>query len=198
MDANIEKLKSIEHGFKHIIEAGDLILKDISINHMEFAKKLLDDDAYQIRMLATYLVGQLSIEYENALEILETKVATDVSWRVQEMLAKAFDYYCHTIGYQKSLPKIEKWISDDNPNVKRAVIEGLRIWTNRPYFKENPENAIKLIAKFRSDDNEYLRRSIGNSLRDISKKHKNLVDQEVSTWNLADKKIVFIQKLIYK
>lgn len=25
MDALIEKLKSIEHGFKHIIEAGDLI-----------------------------------------------------------------------------------------------------------------------------------------------------------------------------
>lgn len=198
MDAIIEKLKSIEHGFKHIIETGNLILKDISINHLEFATKLLDDDAYQIRMLAAYLLGQLSVEYAKALEILETKVATDANWRVQEMLAKAFDYYCQSNGYEKSLPTIEKWINDNNPNVKRAVIEGLRIWTNRPYFKENPENAIKLIAKFRSDDNEYLRKSIGNSLRDIGKKHTKLVDQEVSTWDSGDKKIVFIQKLIYK
>jgi len=98
----------------------------------------------------------------------------------------------------EALPTIEKWISDNNSNVKRAVIEGLRIWTNRPYFKDNPENAIKLIAKFRSYDNEYLRKSIGNSLRDISKKHKKLLDQEISTWDSADKKIVFIQKLIYK
>lgn len=54
MDAIIEKLKSIEHGFKHIIEAGDYILKDTSIDHLEFATRLLDDDAYQIRMLATF------------------------------------------------------------------------------------------------------------------------------------------------
>ncbi|WP_426474190.1 DNA alkylation repair protein [Chryseobacterium balustinum] len=198
MDALIEKLKSIEHGFKHIIEAGDLILKDTSINHLEFGTKLLDCDAYQIRMLATYLFGQLSVKSSNALEILETRIAKDDNWRVQEMLAKAFDYYCQTVGYEKSLTKIKSWINDKNPNVKRAVIEGLRIWTNRPYFKENPDLAIQLIAKARFDDSEYVRRSIGNSLRDISKKHKVLVDNEISNWNLADKKIMFIQKLIYK
>lgn len=198
MDALIEKLKSIEHGFKHIIEAGDLILQDTSIDHLEFGTNLLEYDAYQIRMLATYLFGQLSVKNSNALEILETKIATDNNWRVQEMLAKAFDYYCQTVGYEKSLTKIKSWINDKNPNLKRAVIEGLRIWTNRPYFKENPELAIQLIAKARFDDSEYVRKSIGNSLRDISKKHKVLVDNEVSNWNLADKKIMFIQKLIYK
>lgn len=198
MDAIIEKLKGIEHGFKHIIEAGDLILKDISIDHFELGTKLLEDDAYQIRMLATYLFGQLSVKIKKALEILETRIAKDDNWRVQEMLAKAFDHYCKTVGYEKSLTKIKSWINDKDPNIKRAVIEGLRIWTNRPYFKENPELAIQLIAKGRFDDSEYVRRSIGNSLRDISKKHKVLVDNEVSTWNLADKKIMFIQKLIYK
>lgn len=149
-------------------------------------------------MLATYLLGQLSVENKDALEILENKVAKDGNWRVQEMLAKAFDYHCQAIGYEKCLSIIQKWINHENPNVKRAVIEGLRIWTSRPYFKENPEVAIKLIAKFRSDDSEYLRKSIGNSLRDISKKHKVLVDNEVSNWNLADKKVTFIRKLIYR
>jgi len=198
MDALIEKLKNIEHGFKHIIEAGDYILKDTSIDHFELATKLLDDEAYQIRMLSTYLLGQLSAVNTKALEILETKVARDDNWRVQEMLAKAFDHYCQTIGYERSLPKIRNWINDENPNITRAVIEGLRIWTSRPYFKENPEVAIQLIASSRSTDSEYLRKSIGNSLRDISKKHKGLVDNEVSGWNSADKKIVFIKKLIYK
>lgn len=198
MDALIEKLKSIEHSFKHIIEAGDYILSDTSIDHFEFSTKLLDDDAYQMRMLATYVLGQLSVESTKALEILETRVATDDNWRVQEMLAKAFDYYCQSVGYEKSLPKIKNWIDNENPNIKRAVIEGLRIWTSRPYFKENPEIAILLIAQSRTDDSEYLRKSIGNSLRDISKKHQDLVNQEVSNWNLADKKIAFILKLIYK
>lgn len=194
----LEKIKSIEHGFKHIIEAGDNILKDSSINHLKFAIEQLDDNTYQIRMLGTYILGQLSGESTMALEILETEVAVDKNWRVQEMLAKAFDSYCHSIGYEKSLPKIKKWINDENPNIKRAVIEGLRIWTSRAYFKENPEVAIRLIAQSRSDDSEYLRRSIGNSLRDIYKKHKDLINTEVSKWDLADEKIVFIRKLIYK
>ena len=198
MDILLEKIKSIEHGFKHIIEAGDIILKDASINQLKFAEELLDDEAYQIRMLATYLLGELSVGSAKALEILETKVAADPNWRVQEMLAKAFDSYCRSTGYERSLPKIRSWINDENPNIKRAVIEGLRIWTSRPYFKENPEVAIQIIAQSRSDDSEYLRKSIGNSLRDIYKKHKDLVDKEVSKWNLADTKTVFIRKLIYK
>lgn len=198
MDILLEKIKSIEHGFKHIIEAGDIILKDSSIKHLEFAEELLDDEAYQIRMLATYLLGELSVGSAKALEILETKVAADQNWRVQEMLAKAFDIYCRSTGYERSLPKIRSWINDENPNIKRAVIEGLRIWTSRPYFKENPEVAIQIIAQSRSDDSEYLRKSIGNSLRDIYKKHKDLIDKEVSKWDLTDKKIVFIRKLIYK
>lgn len=198
MNKLLEKIKNIEHGFRHIIEAGNIIIKDPSIDHLEYAESLLGDESYQVRMLATYLLGQLSLENKDALEILENKVAKDGNWRIQEMLAKAFDYHCQAIGYEKCLSIIQKWINHENPNVKRAVIEGLRIWTSRPYFKENPEVAIRLIAKFRSDDSEYLRKSIGNSLRDISKKHKVLVDNEVANWNLADKKVIFIRKLIYK
>ena len=104
----IEKLKSTEHGFRHIIEAGDLILKNTSLNHQEFAVQILNDKAYQIRMLATYLLGHLSVESSEALNLLETSIATDHNWRVQEMLAKAFNYYCQSMGYEKSLPIIKK------------------------------------------------------------------------------------------
>ena len=55
-------------------------------------------------------------------------------------------------------------------NVRRAVTEGLRIWTSRPYFKDNPDEAIKRIATLKEDSSEYVRKSVGNSLRDISKK----------------------------
>lgn len=198
MKALLDKIKSIEHGFKHTIEAGDIIMADNSVNHLDSAMQLLKDESYQVRMLATYLLGQLSANNEKALKILETKVATDGNWRVQEMLAKAFDHYCQCIGYEQSLPTIKRWITDKNPNIKRAVIEGLRIWTSKPYFKEHPEVAIQLIAKSKSEESEYLRKSIGNSLRDIRKKHKELVDAEVSKWDLTDKKILFIRKLIFK
>jgi len=194
----IDHIKSIEHGFKHIIEAGDTILQNKTLNHLELAVSFLNDNSYQVRMLATYLLGQLSVTEPKALALLETRVAEDPNWRVQEMLAKSFDYYCSVIGYQQSLPKIHTLLSDPNPNVKRAVIEGLRIWTGRPYFKDNPQVAIELISSHRSEDSEYLRKSVGNALRDISKKHPAEIDEELSTWNLSDKNTFHTYKLVKK
>lgn len=195
MDQLLESIKKIVHGFKHIIEAGDLILKDKSHISFDLAVGFSTDEQYQVRMLATYLFGQLSADNPHALKMLETRIADDTNWRVQEMLAKAFDHYCQTVGYEKSLPTIQKWLSDKNTNIKRAVIEGLRIWTSRPYFKDNPTVAIQLISLHKSDDSEYLRKSVGNALRDISKKHPEQVLAETSTWNLTDKKTAFTYKL---
>lgn len=195
MDKLIEDILKIEHGFKHIVEAGDFILADKTQKHFDLAVTFLSDDAYQVRMLATYLLGHISTDNPTALTLLETKVAEDKNWRVQEMLAKAFDYYCSSIGYEKSLPTIEKWLADKNPNVKRAVIEGLRIWTSRTYFKENPLIAIQLISAHKSDPSEYLRKSVGNALRDIGKKHRDQVLEELSTWDLTDKKTAFTYTL---
>ncbi len=195
MEQLLNDIKKIEHGFKHILEAGKVIMADKTRNHFDIAVKLLEDDSYQVRMLATFLLGQLSTENSQALKILETVVAKDGNWRVQEMLAKAFDHYCEKVGYEKSLPKIREWLVNPNPNVKRAVIEGLRIWTSRPYFRDNPTIAIQLISEHKSDDSEYLRKSVGNALRDIGKKHKDAIINEISQWDCTDKKIAFTYKL---
>ena len=149
-------------------------------------------------MLAATILGRLATEDYNALRFLKERVSTDENWRVQEMLAKAFDEVCKHRGYEVSLPLIEEWITGDNPNVIRAVTEGLRIWTSRPYFKENPSVAIALIAKHKAHESEYLRKSVGNALRDISKKHAELVQSEVQTWDLSNSKVLFTYKLATK
>ena len=149
-------------------------------------------------MLATTLFGLLAVENDNALRFLKEQVSTDENWRVQEMLAKAFDEICKHRGYEASLPLIEEWINSDNPNVVRAVTEGLRIWTSRPFFKENPSVAIALISKHKAHESEYLRKSVGNALRDISKKYTELIRQEVQQWDLSNPRIMFTYKLAAK
>lgn len=198
IDALLKDLKDIEHGFRHIIRAGDTILGTTDVDHLKVAIELLQDESYQSRMLAVYLLGELAPTRSEALKVLETIVARDSNWRVQEMLAKAFDSYCAKIGYEASLPKINRWLSDDNPNVKRAVIEGLRIWTGRPYFKQNPKKAIDMISQYRSTENEYLRKSVGNALRDISKKFPELVQEEITSWDITNKNILYTVRLIKK
>lgn len=194
----IASIKKVEHGFKHILEAGDQLLKDTSHDPLETAIKLTTGESYQERMLGTWLLGLLSPENNRALTQLKTKVVKDDNWRVQEMLAKAIDHYCSSIGYEKALPEIRRWLNDPHPNLNRAVVEGLRIWTSRPYFKEHPEVAIKMISQLKSEESEYLRKSVGNALRDISKKHRALVEEEVSTWDLEQPRIAFVHRLVAK
>ena len=146
-------------------------------------------------MLATTILGRLATTNNDALHFLKEQVSTDENWRVQEMLAKAFDEVCKHRGHEASLPLIEEWLNDNNPNVIRAVTEGLRIWTSRPFFKENPSVAIALISKHKAHESEYLRKSVGNALRDISKKHAGLIQQEVRQWDLSNPKILFTYNL---
>ena len=195
----LNNILHVEHGFQHIIDGADEIFSANSREQcFEVALELFRNDAYQARMLATTILGRLAIEDNDALRFLKEQVSTDKNWRVQEMLAKAFDEICKNRGYEKCFYLIDIWLDDDNPNVVRAVTEGLRIWTSRPFFKENPSLAIALIAKHKADESEYLRKSVGNALRDISKKHSELIRNEVQQWDLSNPRILFTYKLAAK
>ena len=193
------RILQIEHGFQHIIDGADQIFSTYSKEQcLDFAFEWFKSKDYQVRMLATTMLGRLANEDNNALYFLKEQVSKDCNWRVQEMLAKAFDEVCRRRGYEKSLPLIEEWINDNNPNVTRAVTEGLRIWTSRPFFKEHPIMAIELISKHKGNESEYLRKSVGNALRDISKKYAELIRQEVKLWDLSNPRILFTYKLASK
>lgn len=195
----LNKIQQIEHGFQHIIDGADEVVSTHSKEQcFELALELSEHEAFQVRMLATTILGRLATTNNDALCILKKQISTDEDWRVQEMLAKAFDEVCKYRGYETSLSLIEEWINDNNPNVARAVTEGLRVWASRPFFKENPSVAIKLISRNKTHESEYLRKSVGNALRDISKKHAVLIRDEVRQWDLTNPRIMFTYKLATK
>ena len=197
--ASLEKEFSlIENGFK---EEEKRALTDYKSNDNEYAKNLAflayKSVTYQVRMYGVFLFGYLS-EQDDILAFMRDEVSKDDNWRVQEVLAKAFDEFCKKKGYEKALPIIDEWLKNNNPNTRRAVTEGLRIWTSRPYFKENPKEAIERIANLKEDASEYVRKSVGNALRDISKKFPELIKIELDSWKLESKEIKQVYKLASK
>ena len=196
---NLEKEFSlIENGFK---EEEKRALADYLSNDNAYTKELaflaFKSNVYQVRMYSVFLFGYLS-SYEEILIFMRDEVSKDDNWRVQEVLAKAFDEFCKQTGYEKSLPIIDEWLQNTNPNVRRAVTEGLRIWTSRPYFNDNPDEAIKRIATLKEDSSEYVRKSVGNALRDISKKFPELIKEELGSWDVKSKEIQQVYKLASK
>lgn len=196
---NLEKEFSIiKNGFK---EQEKKAINDYKSNGIEYIKELAflayHSEVYQVRMYGVFLFGYLSTDKE-ILTFMRDEVSKEENWRVQEVLAKSFDEFCKSIGYKKSLPIIDEWLNHENPNTRRAVTEGLRIWTSRPYFKENPKEAIRKIANLKEDKSEYVRKSVGNALRDISKKFPELIKDELNTWKLENKEINQVYMLANK
>ena len=190
-----QEFSLIKRGFK---EEEKRALDDYKSNDKEYVKRLAflsyESKVYQVRMYGVFIFGYLSDD-NDILTFMRDEVSKDDNWRVQEVLAKAFDEYCKNKGYENSIPVVDEWLSSDNPNTRRAVTEGLRIWTSRPYFKDNPQEAIKRIAPLKEDASEYVRKSVGNALRDISRKFPELISEELKTWNLETREIKQVYKL---
>ena len=192
------EFSSIENGFK---TEESRALQDFQSHDFAYCKTLAfaayQSPVYQVRMYGVFLFGHLSGD-EEILHFMKEEVTKDENWRVQEILAKSFDTYCKKIGMEKALPTITEWLQSPEPNARRAVTEGLRIWTSRVYFKDHPEEAIRYLAQLKEDSSEYVRKSVGNALRDISKKFPDLIKREVETWSLDSKEIKQVYRLTTK
>lgn len=216
-----EELAQIEHGFKiqQTRSQADFKLyrdtgynnKNQIINHYrQLAFAAYESNFYQVRMYGVFMLGHVlctsaivkdkdsQVLEQNILTFLRDQVAQDDNWRVQEVLAKVFDQYCASIGYEQALPTIDLWLNCTHPNTRRAVTEGLRIWTSRPYFKQHPQDAISRLSKLRADPSEYVRKSVGNALRDISRKFPELIRVEIAGWELTTKSVQQVYKLASK
>jgi len=178
--------------------ADEVVVGQAAKKGLCIAKQLFASEIYQDRSLATFILGRLAANSNESLKFLQQCVCQDNDWRVQEILAKAFDRYCSDVGYKQALSVIKEWLADSSPYVRRAVTEGLRIWTARPFFHDHPEVAIQLLSQLRNDASEYVRKSVGNALRDISKKHKELVNNELYKWDTTNKQIKQTHKLASK
>lgn len=159
---------------------------------------LYQSDNFQIQEIGIFLLGYAAHEIPESLDFLRNTVSKHQNWKVQEILAMAFDNHCKSIGYENAVPLITDWLSDTNPNVRRAASEGLRVWTSRPYFKDHPSVAIRLLSDRKTDSSEYVRKSIGNALKDISKKYPELVFDEIHKWDVSSKEIKQVYNLAAK
>ncbi|WP_286908612.1 DNA alkylation repair protein [Clostridium sp. UBA1652] len=195
----LDRVKTVENGFKEIKKEALVLVKNNTIEEsFNLGKEFYLSEIYQVRELGVFIFGEIAWKKNEALVLLKEEVSLDENWRVQEILAKAFDKYCSCVGYEKILPVIKDWLKSDRANVRRTVTEGLRIWTGRDYFRDHPKVAVDLLSELKEDESEYVRKSVGNALRDISKKHTSLIIEELKTWDISNKHINQVYKLANK
>lgn len=85
-----------------------------------------------------------------------------------------------------TMPYLMKWASDPNEHVRRLASEGCR--PRLPWamalqgFKQDPTPILPVLEQLKNDDSEYVRRSVGNNLNDISKDNPEIVLAVCERW----------------
>ncbi|MFT5924130.1 MAG: hypothetical protein ACJASL_004446 [Paraglaciecola sp.] len=182
----IQLIQKTQHSFLDIQNTADDVFYKQSVKQsLLLAKRLYVSKSYQARSLGVLILGRLAVTSNESLAFLKLQVSQDTDWHVIEIMPRAFNRYCADIGYEDALPVIREWLADADPNVRRAVTEGLRVWTGRPYFIKYPSLAIQLLSALRNDESAYVRDSVGNALSDISKDHPALVKNELAKWDIT-------------
>jgi 3-methyladenine DNA glycosylase AlkC len=87
---------------------------------------------------------------------------------------------------ERVIPKLMEWTKHPNEHVRRLASEGSRPslpWAMAlPDFKKNPFLILPILENLMQDESEYVRRSVANSLNDISKLHPDLVIDLAEKW----------------
>lgn len=84
------------------------------------------------------------------------------------------------------MQRMREWAEHDNHHIRRLASEGCRPrlpWAMAlPRFKKNPSPVLAILEQLKSDETEYVRRSVANNLNDITKDHPDLVLDIATRW----------------
>lgn len=86
----------------------------------------------------------------------------------------------------KMIEQCLEWADSSNEHVRRLASEGSRPrlpWgITVPAFKQDPTPILPILEKLKTDESLYVRRSVANSLNDITKTHPEMFREIAQEW----------------
>jgi 3-methyladenine DNA glycosylase AlkC len=86
----------------------------------------------------------------------------------------------------ETIRKMELWAIDKNEHIRRLASEGCR--PRLPWaialakYKENPKEILSILEILKDDESLYVRKSVANSLNDISKDNPQILKDITKSW----------------
>jgi 3-methyladenine DNA glycosylase AlkC len=90
------------------------------------------------------------------------------------------------LAYPETMGRLHQWVSDHDEHVRRLVSEGTRPrlpWATRlPMFQTDPAPVVELLDRLKDDPSDYVQRSVGNNLNDISHDNPDITLAVAEQW----------------
>ncbi len=141
------------------------------------------DPTDPIRSFASWPV----IDYAATYGLEHPEVSLDLLKHLTHMFSAEFAIRPFILRYPElCLAAFETWVDDSNHQVRRLVSEGSRPrlpWGMRlPPYCDDPTPLIPLLTRLNNDPSDYVRRSVANSLNDISKDNPDIAVEVCQYW----------------
>lgn len=154
--------------------AGELILKIIS----KIKENPFTNSSFPFMFFPEYIEKYGLDDYETSVKLIEN---------VTQFISCEFTVRPFIIRYgNEMIAKLTDWSLHENHHVRRLASEGSRPrlpWAiSLPELKKNPSAILPLLENLKNDSSEYVRRSVANSLNDISKDNPEVTLSIAKKW----------------
>ncbi|SMC77027.1 DNA alkylation repair protein [Moheibacter sediminis] len=154
--------------------AGELIQKII----LKIKEKPFTNSSFPFMFFPEYIEKYGLDYFEISVKLIET---------VTQFISCEFTVRPFIIRYgNEMISKMTEWSIHENHHVRRLASEGSRPrlpWAiSLPELKKNPSPILPLLENLKNDSSEYVRRSVANSLNDISKDNPQVTLSIAKKW----------------
>ncbi|MFX1507900.1 MAG: hypothetical protein ACFFDC_17575 [Promethearchaeota archaeon] len=165
---------------KNIAEGCYNLLEDrSSFDFIEYCNNIFNfaesnDDTF-LRNFALILLAKSSTLSEKTLEKglahIKTNYANHSDWEIREISTYTIREGLRTFPLL-TLKILKDWLNNNpNENVRRLVTESIRPMADIRWLRDPEKNdpIIDLLTRFNANKSEYVRKSVGNNIKDLSK-----------------------------
>jgi 3-methyladenine DNA glycosylase AlkC len=128
-------------------------------------------------------------DLEAQLQDLRFTGALEGTWP-RELSATVLHNLIIQHGVATMLPRVQAWIEDPEPAIRRLVVEATRprgvMLAHITELKENPAPLRAILEPLLDDDADYVRKAVANNLNDVSRDNPAVVLAWTREWMTPD------------
>ncbi|OLS15205.1 MAG: hypothetical protein RBG13Loki_1171 [Promethearchaeota archaeon CR_4] len=157
----------------------------LSFSQQVFSYALENKENF-LRYLSIFLLAEVAKKDPSAFLTCESQIlvwANDKDWEVREI---TIEFVVNGVGYYPEIiiPRIREWVSSLNANIRRFGAEGLRPRGGTKWVRDPEQNdeVLSLLGQLRFDSSEYVRKSLSNNLKDLTKYMPQKILNLLKSW----------------
>lgn len=166
---------------------GDIIFELIDDRSDKVIEALVASPIEKVNAISVSVISVLyDKDIDSKLKWLKRTAALKGTWPREISCGALHNQFIHD-GVESVLQMVNPWLMDPNEGVRRIVTEGIRprlmMVPHIAELKRNPSKLKEVFETLLDDPSDYVRKSVGNCMNDVSKDNPKILLDWLEEWS---------------